>query len=192
VVSLADFSVAFIAGLVVFPVIFALNLSGDVGESTVGALFISLPGAFVEMGAVGRIVGLAFFLALVLAALTSAISLLEVVTASLIDELRTTRRAAAVMGGLLAASVGLFPALSLDALGVLDKVAGELLVLTGVLGTAFLVGWIAPRPVEEIMRGASPAFRRIAPATVFIVRYVVPPFISVILWLSLRDAARLN
>ena len=44
IVALSDFGVAFVAGLVVFPVIFALGLQEAVGESTVGALFISLPG----------------------------------------------------------------------------------------------------------------------------------------------------
>ena len=56
-IALADFSVAFIAGLVVFPVIYALGLQSAVSESTVGALFISLPGAFHAMGAAGRVVG---------------------------------------------------------------------------------------------------------------------------------------
>ena len=46
-----------------------------------------LPGAFAEMGAAGRYVGVAFFVALLVAGITSLISLLEVVTASIIDEL---------------------------------------------------------------------------------------------------------
>ena len=63
IISFADFGVAFIAGLVVFPIVFALGLQNDVSESTVGALFIALPGAFSEMGA-GRLVGSLFFIAL--------------------------------------------------------------------------------------------------------------------------------
>ncbi|HSO99920.1 MAG TPA: sodium-dependent transporter, partial [Thioalkalivibrio sp.] len=75
-IAAADFGVAFTAGLVVFPVIAALGLQGQVSASTVGALFIALPGGFVEMGMVGRWVGVAFFLALFVGAVTSAVSLL--------------------------------------------------------------------------------------------------------------------
>jgi len=56
-ISFADFSAAFVAGLMVSPVIFALGLQDQVSESTVGALFIALPGAFDAMGTMGRVVG---------------------------------------------------------------------------------------------------------------------------------------
>ena len=65
IIAGADIAIAFVAGLVVFPMIFALNLSADVGASTVGALFITLPKAFAEMGSVGRGVGILFFAALI-------------------------------------------------------------------------------------------------------------------------------
>ena len=52
-VSLSDFSVAFVAGLIVFPVIFALWLNDQVSESTIGALFISLPRGFLGNGGDG-------------------------------------------------------------------------------------------------------------------------------------------
>ncbi|MFQ5349628.1 MAG: sodium-dependent transporter [Thermoanaerobaculia bacterium] len=185
-VSLSDFSVAFIGGMVVFPVIFALGLSDQVGASTMGALFISLPGAFAEMGVAGRYVGVAFFVALLVAGVTSLISLLEVVTASLIDELGMRRRSATLAAGALAAAVGVLPALSQDALAVLDQLAGELLVILGALGICVLVGWRMKRPVEELRAGASAFFARVAPGPVLLLRWVVPPVLLVILWLSVR------
>jgi len=102
-ISLADFSVAFLAGMVVFPLLFALGLQsqviGTAGTAhevgSLGALFVVLPAAFHAMGMVGRLVGLLFFIALVLGALTSAISLLEVVVASALDGLGWPRRKAA-------------------------------------------------------------------------------------------------
>ncbi|NIW37442.1 MAG: sodium-dependent transporter, partial [Gemmatimonadetes bacterium] len=63
-ISVSDFGVAFIGGLVVFPVIFAFGLQDEIGASALGALFISVPRAFIEMGAAGRIIGLMFFSAL--------------------------------------------------------------------------------------------------------------------------------
>ena len=76
-VSLFDFSWRSWQGSSSFPVIFALDLVGEVGSSTIGALFIRSPAAFHEMGAAGRVVGLVFFVALVMAGLTSSFSLLE-------------------------------------------------------------------------------------------------------------------
>lgn len=187
VVSFSDFSVAFIGGLVVFPVIFALGLSDDVRTATMGALFISLPGAFVELGILGRVVGFLFFLALVVAGLTSAFSLLEVGVASIMDEFGMSRKKAALAAGIVPAALGVIPAMSQDSLGVLDKVAGELFVVVGVLGMSLLVGWAMKDPVSELQEGASPFFRRVAPGAIFTIRYVVPPLIAVIGWFVLKD-----
>ncbi len=188
VVAFTDFGVAFIAGLVVFPVIYSLGLQGDVGESTVGALFIALPGAFEAMGAVGRVVGTFFFVALAVGALTSAISLLEVVTASVIDELGLSRRVAATITGGLIAALGIIPALSTDSLGLMDKLAGELLLVIGALVTSLLAGWRARDVVEDELRtGASPFWARQVPRILTVLRFVVPPVVAVVLYFSLRE-----
>lgn len=176
VISFSDFGVAFVAGLVVFPVIFALGIQGDVSESTVGALFIALPGAFVEMGAAGRVIGMLFFIALMVGAVTSAVSLLEVVTASVIDETRLTRRSSAVVAGIVIALLGLLPALSLDFLGVMDKLAEALLAL-GAFFMAIFVGWVATGASEELKKGAPESFHRFVPSIMASVRWVIPPII---------------
>jgi len=153
-VATADFAVAFVAGLVVFPLLFALGLQQDVGDSTVGALFITLPHVFAEMGTTGRVVGSSFFVALVVGALTSAISLLEVVVATAIDTYGWTRsNAALVLGGAIAL-LGLPAALSLDVLSLMDKIAGNVFLLTGGLGLTLYVGWVMPDPAGEVRAGA--------------------------------------
>jgi NSS family neurotransmitter:Na+ symporter len=150
----ADFAVAFVAGLVVFPLLFALGLQQEVSSSTVGALFITLPHAFAEMGAAGRVVGTSFFVALVVGALTSAISLLEVVVATAIDTWGWTRaNAALVLGGAIAL-LGVPAALSLDVLGLMDQIAGNVFLLAGGLGLAVYVGWVMPDPIGEVRAGA--------------------------------------
>jgi NSS family neurotransmitter:Na+ symporter len=174
VIALADFSVAFIAGLVVFPIVFALGLSEEVGESAVGALFISLPEAFLRMGSVGRIVGTTFFMTLVVAAITSAVSLLEVV--------------ATLLAGCAAGLVGLAPAVSIAILGVMDQLVAELFTVLGVLGVAILAGWVMRAPEEELRLGASPLFQRIIPLAVFLLRYVAPLLVGWIAWISLRGS----
>lgn len=191
-IAFSDFAVAFTAGLVVFPVIAALGLQAQVSDSTVGALFIALPGAFQEMGMVGRVVGVAFFLALTVGAITSAVSLLEVVTASLIDGWNLNRRGAAIGAGVLITVVGLIPATSLDALGVIDKLTEWFLTL-GALGIALFVGWRMKDPAAEMLDGASEGFRKVVPPVLFFVRYVMPPIIAFVVFyagLGLIDTIR--
>jgi NSS family neurotransmitter:Na+ symporter len=189
IVSMADFSVAFIAGLVVFPIIFALGISEEINNSTVGTLFISIPHAFQQMGMLGQVVGLAFFLVLAVAGLTSSVSLLEVGTASIIDEFNISRKTATLLAGVGAAIIGIFPAISQGILGHMDKISGELLVIFGALGMAVLGGWIMKDPQAELAEGASPLTRRGIPVLLFLVRYLVPAFLLVILALSLKETA---
>lgn len=183
-VSMLDFSVAFLGGLIVFPVIFALGLSDQLGESTIGALFISIPAAFIEMGAVGQVVGFVFFSTLLLAALTSSFSLLEVVVASLMDEFKFNRKRSTIIAGTVAAVAGIVPASSQSALGYMDKIAGEIFVVAGALGSVLLAGWVLKDPLTEVLKGASSSFARIVPGLLFVIRYLVPVFVAVILWYS--------
>lgn len=189
VIAFADFGVAFVAGLVVFPVIFALGLQGAVGESTIGALFIALPGAFDSMGGgVGRIVGSIFFLALLIGALTSAISLLEVVTSSVIDEFGWSRKKAAVGMGVLIALVGLWPALDINALGAYDSVTGNVLLPLGALAIAVLVGWVMKNPIDELVRGSSDRWRGLYKGWLWMLRIVAPVLLLVVLWSTVPQA----
>ena len=134
-------------------------------------LSVSLPSAFAQMEALGRIVGTLFFLAVIVAAITSAVSRLQVAAALLIDELGWTRRRAALASGSLIAVIGIAPALSLGALGIMDQVAAELLTVLGVLVIAVLVGWVMKHPEEEFRIGASPRVVRLIPAARFLIRY---------------------
>jgi NSS family neurotransmitter:Na+ symporter len=175
----ADFAVAFVAGLVVFPLIFALGLQQEVGGSTVGALFITLPHAFAEMGPAGRWIGLAFFVALLVGALTSAISLLEVVVASAIDVFGLSRPAAAVGLGALIALAGVPAALSLDVLGAMDQLAGNVFLILGGLALALFAGFVVEAPERELATGAGPV--RWFFLWRFLLRWVVPTVLAVVL-----------
>lgn len=187
-VAFTDFGVAFVSGLVVFPVIFSLGLQGAVSESTVGALFIALPGAFDAMGMVGHVVGLFFFVALAVGAITSAIAVLEVVTASVIDELNVSRRKAALGTATLIALLGILPAMNLDLLGLMDKIAGELLLVAGVLVISVQAGWVLRREmIDELSKGASPFWQRQVPRVVAVLRWFVPPVVAIVLLFSLKE-----
>jgi NSS family neurotransmitter:Na+ symporter len=179
IIAGADIAIAFVAGLVVFPLIFALDLSADVSASTVGALFITLPKAFAEMGAVGRGVGILFFAALIVGALTSAISLLEVVVSSAIDNFGWPRRRAGILLGIVITVLGAPSAWSTDILGAIDQIANNILLLGGGLALSIFVGWVMAGPIEEVSAGTSGvswfgSWRNL-------LRYAVPAFLFFVL-----------
>ncbi|WP_343857901.1 sodium-dependent transporter [Fulvivirga kasyanovii] len=90
-ISVMDVSVAFLAGLLIFPLVFSQGQTPSEGP---GLVFVALPGVFNAMGPIiGKIVGGGFFLLLCFAALTSTISLLEVPVAYLVDEKKLPRKA---------------------------------------------------------------------------------------------------
>ena len=107
-ICLIDTSVAFLAGLMVFPAVFAFNAPPEAGP---GLTFITLPGLFAQMPG-GMIFSAIFFLLFFLAALTSSISLLEAPTGYLIDH-GVKRTHATIVMALLIFLVGLPSAISL-------------------------------------------------------------------------------
>jgi NSS family neurotransmitter:Na+ symporter len=172
-IAFTDASVAFVGGLVTFPIIFHFALSSAVGESTVGALFIALPRGFHALGPTGILVGAVFFIALYIAALTSAFSLLEVATAPIIDGLGWPRRKAVLAAGGAVALVGIPSALDTDFLSLVDKWVGEVALVFGGVMIAILVGylWRAQADAELAKGMPNAALRR---GWFFLLRFVVP------------------
>lgn len=183
-IAASDFAVAFFAGLVVFPVIFALGLREEIGASTIGALFISLPRAFVQMPG-GQFIGLLFFGALFIGALTSGISLLEVVTSSLIDNWRIPRTSAALGAGLVIMAIGIPSAYSTDFLGLVDQLAGNFFLIAGAFALTIFVGWRMDNPLTELQQG----FRMegLLKGWYWTVRFVVPIVLALVLYQVGRD-----
>jgi len=186
-IAVSDFGVAFFAGLVIFPLLFALGLQGQVmgaDTGTVGALFVVLPQAFSAMGTAGTVVGVLFFLALVVGGLTSAISLLEVVVSSVMDGFGVARRPAAWLCGGAIALLGVPAAFSIEVLGLMDQVGGNLFLVLGGFLLAIFVGWVVPDPVGEARTGSDvPALG----AWRWLLRTLVPVLLAVVLFYSLRS-----
>ncbi len=188
-IAISDTAVAFVGGLVTFPVVSHFGLQGAVGESTVGALFIALPRAFHAMGAAGVVVGVLFFVALYIAALTSAISLLEVVTAGLIDAVGWPRRAAALAAGSAIAAAGVPVALDTRWVGLLDQLVGNMLLIFGGLMTAILVGYVWREADEELARGFPyPAARRVWR---WLLRVALPAILLIVLYGGVRTTVEM-
>jgi len=146
-VCVLDTMVAILSGFVIFPAVFAFGLEPGAGA---GLTFVTLPSVFSQMPG-GAIWSGLFFLLLFVAALTSAISLLEVVCAYFIDEFKWTRHKATVVMGIIIFLVGIPSAYSLtgnlkvagkDFLDAADFLASNVLLPLGGLFIAVFVGWL--------------------------------------------------
>ncbi|MEA4880226.1 MAG: sodium-dependent transporter [Synergistaceae bacterium] len=145
-VCLIDTSVAILAGLAIFPAVFAFGVDAGAGP---GLTFVTLPSVFAKMPG-GPIWSALFFLLLFIAALTSAISLLEVVAAYFIDKGWGRPKAAWAMGFLIFL-LGVPSAMSLagapkvagkDFLDAVDFIASNVLLPLGGVFIALFVGWV--------------------------------------------------
>ena len=111
-VTFTDTTVAFLAGLLIFPLVFSQGLSPSAGP---GLVFVVLPGIFASLGVIGPIIGAAFFLLLCFAPLTSTISLLEIPVSYLVDEKGYSRKKVVVFTALLVFIIGIPSMLSYGA-----------------------------------------------------------------------------
>lgn len=107
-VTFADFALALLAGIMIFPAVFAFGIEPSSGP---GLVFMTIPSIF-EQIPFGNIFAIIFFLLLAIAALTSSISLLEVIVAFSVEELKLKRRSATIISAILATIMGLFCTLS--------------------------------------------------------------------------------
>jgi NSS family neurotransmitter:Na+ symporter len=183
-IALSDTLVAFVGGLVTFPVIFHFGLQEEVSSSAIGALFIAVPRGLLSFGDAGQYVGIVFFSVLYIAALTSAISLLEVVSSAAIDSLGWSRsRAGWVAGGAIALA-GIPGALSSEWVGFLFQLVGQAFLVLGGLLLSVIVGYLwTDRARAEILDG----FDKPALATgwIWLLRTVVPLMLAVTLYFAI-------
>jgi NSS family neurotransmitter:Na+ symporter len=188
-----DTLIAILAGLMIFPAVFALGQDPAAGTTLI---FQVLPRVFAEMAG-GTAVALVFFFLLSVAALTSTVSLLEVVTAYFVDELEWSRTRAVwvVCGATLLVGVpsaldmaGIAPFASVAVIGttgflaVMDFVWGNLSLAFGSLMLCLfgIFVWRLNHAAAEI-ESSSVAFRRISGVWKFFVRWVCPLSIAIIL-----------
>ena len=104
IIAFMDTFIAFLAGILIFPLMFSQNVEPGAGP---GLVFVTLPGVFASMGSqVGLIVGSAFFLLLCFAALTSTISVMEAPVIFLKDQFGISRTASVLIIGILTFALG--------------------------------------------------------------------------------------
>lgn len=120
-ITVADIGIAFLAGLMIFPLVFSQpDIETNAGP---GLVFVALPGIFESMGGIGTFIGAIFFLLLCFAALTSTVSLLEVPVAFVTDTFKTKRKKTVVGVAAGIFLVGVPSMLSQGAVGFLTDFA---------------------------------------------------------------------
>ncbi|MGB5286870.1 MAG: sodium-dependent transporter [Ignavibacteriaceae bacterium] len=166
-IVILDTLIALIAGTAIFTSVFAVGLAPDAGP---GLIFHTLPGVFALMPG-GYFFSILFFISLTIAALTSSISLLEVVVSFFVDELKWKRHTAAVVISAFIFTLGIPSALSFnlfsdikifgfDFFGLVDFIASNILLPLGGLFIAVFVAWVwgYERAIPNLRKGAEKFF----------------------------------
>ena len=182
--AVSDLIFAMIAGIAIMPAVFAFGLDPQSGP---GLVFETLPYVFSQMPA-GGIVAIIFFTALLVAALTSSISMLEVAVAYLVEEKKFTRVSACVtlfvlcwvVGAVCSLSFGPLSDVKLAGQGIFDffdNLSSNILMTLGSLLTVLFVGWRLKKTdiYDEFTNGGSlSANARIFGVLWFLIRYICP------------------
>ncbi|TFH36019.1 MAG: hypothetical protein E4G95_06235 [Bacteroidia bacterium] len=132
----------------IFPAVFAFNIDPAEGF---GLVFIVLPNIFEQMAG-GYFFSILFFILLAIAALTSTVSVLEVVVAYFSEELNMSRKRATIIGSVAISFIGIFATLSFGPLGkfkLLDRtifgwfdfLSANILLPLGAICIVLFVGW---------------------------------------------------
>lgn len=193
--AVSDLIFALLAGFAIMPAVFASGVEPDAGP---GLVFQTLPFIFNKMGAgipwVSAVVAIVFFITILVAALTSSISMMEASVAYLVDEKKFNRKKATAVIFIATWAIGVLCSLSFGPLsGVkllgetifnfLDKLVSNYLMTIGGLIFTIFVGWAMDKGAvrdELLSGGASPSNRPYIGPVYFLIRYVAPIAIVVI------------
>ncbi len=188
IISLSDTLIAITAGILIFPLVFGFGLEPNAGP---GLLFVTLPVAFAEMR-FGAIVGPVFFLLALVAALTSAISILEIFV-RWAEEKGLPRHKAALYSGLAVWTLGLatvfsstylkdFKIIDKNPFDFLDYLTGHIFLPVSGLLISIFIGWFVSRKALrselDMTAGQFSLWR-------FVIRYIAPVAVFGILLLQL-------
>ena len=182
-----DTVIAVLAGLMIFPAAFSVGVNPDSGPSLI---FITLPNvfneAFASMPVVGYVISVLFYALLVLAALTSTISMHEIGTAFFYEERKITRKKGAWIETVVCCVIGIFCSLSQgavpelvicgkDFLGWCDNLTAQLLMPLGSFLTCLFLGWYVPKKlVRDEFTNWGTLKGTLFPVFLFMIRFVSP------------------
>ena len=187
-VAFSDITVAILSGLAIFPAVFSFGISPTSGPELV---FLTLPNVFAQMTG-GYIISVVFFFLLFVAAITSSISLLEVIVLYMTEELRLSRKRAifytasaiTVTGSLCALSM--MPGSKLSVAGMnlfdlCDQLSSNVLMPLGGLLIVLFTGWVfSPVKFRNEFTSNLQYGVKIFPLIRFLIKFVIPVVIAIL------------
>lgn len=207
-----DTFVALLAGLAIFPSIFHYEaVTGTPAGSMNGLMlmFSSLPIVFEKLGGVGQVISFFFFAMVVIASLTSVISLFEVVTQFIIQKFKVNRKKSILIVALIAFVVSIFVGISLgyeinginklkicgkNWLDFLDIVTNTILMPLCALGSCFVIGWLIDKKITlnpfttlKALKEDGLEIGKVEKVFAIMVKYVTPILILIIEVLGVKD-----
>ncbi len=187
IVTAMDTGVAILAGIAMFPAMFAFGMEPAAGP---GLVFVVVPSLFAEMTG-GFLFATLFFVALTVAALTSSVSLLEVVVAYLIDEKEFTRKKAVVAASSVMAVLCVLASISLGGLGpklfgfgafdVFDLLTDKIFLAIGGMLLCIFAGWRLKKEdlLDEITNGGTIKFAAFN-VWYILVKFIIPITVAIV------------
>lgn len=198
-IEIFDTVVALLAGLMIIPAVFTF-MGRDGMSQGPGLMFISLPKVFDSMGAAGNVIGFLFFLMVIFAAITSAVSVMEAIVSSMMDKFKLSRQKSTIIVTLYALIIGIVVCLGYNLLyfqielpngnkaqilDIMDYISNNCLMPLVALLTCILIGWVVkPKTViDEVCLGGY-KFRR-KTLYIIMIKFVAPLLLIVLLLQSL-------
>jgi len=195
-IELCDTAVAVLAGVMIVPAVYTFMGTEGMQASGPSLMFVTLPKVFEAMGPAGYLVGTAFFAMVLFAALTSAVSVMEAVVSSLMDQFHISRFKACVIETVIAVIGGIFVCLGYNklyfelklpngavgqVLDVLDYLSNSVMMPLVALFTCILIGWIAKPQViiDEVEKNGERMGRKVL--YVVMIKFLAPIFMVILL-----------
>ena len=188
-VSIADTLIAIMAGVAIFPAVFAFGINPSQGE---GLVFVTIPNIFQQMAG-GYFFSLMFFMLLAVAALTSTISLLEVIVAYFSEEFKISRKRATVISAVIILILGSLCTLSNQGplseftifgktiWGLLEYTSADLLLPIGGLFIVLFVGFfMGKKKVMDELTNNGTLKGKLLPVAMFLIKFVAPIGIALV------------
>lgn len=199
-IEIFDTVVAFLAGVMIIPAVYTFMGREGMAASGPSLMFVSLPKVFASMGAAGDIIGCLFFMMVLFAALTSAVSVMEAVVSSFMDQFHMSRTKATVIETIIALAGGVVVCLGYNKwyfditlpngahaqiLDIMDYISNNCLMPLVAIGTCILIGWVVkPKVIIEEAEKTGSRFGRKS-LYIVMIRYVAPVLLVVLLLKSL-------
>ena len=195
-----EIMVAFLAGVMIIPAVFVFMGRDGMTASGPSLMFVSLPKVFDSMGFAGNVIGAIFFAMVFFAALTSAVSIMEAIVSSFMDEFKLNRNKATAIETVIGIAVAVIVCLGYNkllfdiklpngvhaqVLDIMDYVSNNVLMPIVSIGTCILIGWILkPKTVIDEVEKSGIKMGRKGLYTVM-VKWVAPILLFLLLLKSL-------